>query len=145
MADLSQRQKNERRFARRAGFKNEYELRRWVKKQSSIPESDPRYYKRIYTLRKDQLAEIQRVKKVIRKTRTPSKAVNWKYNLLVKEKKLMSPWSFEQKYNETIAQLLRDSSTTDYEKRQLRRIAKELKQGQHVPEALQPGEQGELF
>lgn len=145
IADLSKRQQSERRFARKAGFKDEYALRRWKKKHTELPDSDPRHLRFNTRKAEDKILEIKRVKKVTARTRTPSKAIKFKYDLLVKNKAKMSPWLFEQKYRDSINQLLKDVDTTKYDKQILRQMLKDMKEGQHVPEALLPGKQGELF
>lgn len=144
---LSSRQVRERRFARKAGFKDEYAYRRWVKANRQRDESDPAYFQQIYKTEEARLNEIRRVKKVLKRKRTPANDVVWKANLLVDNGKSfgMSPFVFMEKYRYVIERVLKDPSTTATEKRKLRALQKKMSQGMRVREGLTPGEQGELF
>lgn len=145
MSTLNTRQQNERRFARRLGFTNEYAYRRWVNKYSSLPESDPRYFRT--SLRgHDRESEIKRLKRIIKKTHTPARDTVRKARTIVYSIEKMSAFAFLDRYRQQIQDILEDPATTAYDKRILRNLLKQLNTRSHeMPEALKPGEQGELF
>jgi pantothenate kinase len=140
MADLNSRELNERRFAKRLGFRDERAYRAWVKKYSSLPESDPRYFRT--SLRGNaREAEIKRLKKIVKQTLTPAKEIRRKANILVYQLEKFSAFSFLDRYLDAINKLLRDGSTSSYDKQLLRDLLKKLNSDIES----EPVEEGKLF
>jgi hypothetical protein len=146
MHELNPREKTIRRNARSLGFKNEREYRAWINKFGSLPESDPRYFdKKLFTgARRNN--EIKRLKKIIKQTRTPAKEVRRKMDLLVNTISRMSAFDFLQSYGDMIRALLADPETSEYDKRILRKLLKDLQNAATVPGTMLPTpEEGMLF
>lgn len=129
---------------RQSGFHSEQAYKNWVKRWSKIPQSDPRWFDP--TMRGQRRTnEILRLKKIIKKTRTPAKEIYRKVNLLVFQLSKMSGYAAKERYAEQIRALLADPDTTAYEKRMLRKLLRNLDNAERVLEDMEPGEQGELF
>lgn len=110
---------------RKYGFRSQEAYENWVKKWSSIPESDPRYFRR--NLRGHaRESEIARLKRTIKRTLSPSKEIRRKRQVLVDTLGKLSPFNFLDRYRDMMNALLRDPNTSDYDKRILRRMLKTL-------------------
>lgn len=130
---------------RKLGFRNEAAYERWVEKYSALPESDPRHYRKDLPIPARE-AEIRRIKRIAKRTVTPAKEIRRKANVLVYDLGKMSAFSFTDRYLKQIKQMLQDPTTSRYDRQILRDIVRKLEDRMHeLPEALRPGEQGELF
>lgn len=130
---------------RKAGFRDEKSYERWIQRYSSLPQNDPRYYDKNIPVSQRE-AEIKRIKRIIRRSVTPAKEIRRKANVLVYDLHKMSAFAFSDKYKEAIQAMLQDPKTSRYDKAILRDILRKLEDTQsELPEALRPGEQGELF
>jgi len=145
MRDLNSRQQNQRRYAKRLGFTNEITYQNWVKKYSNLPQSDPRYF-RTELRGHAREAEIKRLRRIIKRTKTPAKEIIRKMNVLVFSQEKMSAFAFQDRYRDAINAIMKDPSTNSYDKKLLREMNKRLHaRSTEMPEAMKPGEQGELF
>lgn len=135
-----------RRFARRLGMKDEFQLDRFVRKVSNLPPSDPRYLPP--DIPDDRLeSAIRRRYQRDRKILTPWRDIEKKYKVLVIELKKMSAFTFREQYKQQIEAAMQDSSTSDYGKRQLRKLRTTLNKRNLVPTEMAPEKsgQGRLF
>lgn len=127
IAELSSRQRNERRLARAAGFRDEYTFRRWVNKWSAVDPRDPRYYDKSARLKQaDKLIEIARSKRMIKRYETPAKEILRKYKGLV----LNNGWShltFWLQYRLQIDEIINNNTAASTEGRSMRRLRRELR------------------
>lgn len=145
MHELNPAQKTIRRNARKLGFTNERAYRAWIKKYSSLPQSDPRWFNKALPAKR-KASEILRLKKIIKQTRTPAKEVRRKMELLVNNLSRMSAFDFIQTYGDMIRAMLQSSETSDYDKRILRKLLKDLTGAATVPGTMLPSpDEGMLF
>lgn len=129
---------------RQYGFRTQEAYEKWVSKYSSLPESDPRYFRR--SLRGHARAsEIARLKRIIKRTLSPAKEIRRKLNLLVYEMDNMSAFNFLDRYLQMMQALLRDPAVNDYDRRMLRKMMKKLQEDSDVNEDVELGEQLNLF
>lgn len=137
MHSLSKRQQAERRFARQAGFKDEYAYRKWARAHASLPESHPAYFK---TKQRGEfrIREINRIKRIDKVMRTPARRMLRKYQVLVEELDKMSQFSFADRYRNAIAQILKSSESSARSREQLRRLQKRIETDYPIVPQFQP-------
>ena len=125
--DLTPEQAAKRRLARKLGFRNEYRFDSWIRRMEALPESDPRFLHP--DIKHTDFVRLNRIKRVDSKFRTPAHRLVEKKRILVDDgdtRNHMSSFAFLDRYLEQIQQLLRDPNTSDYRKRQLRKMQRDL-------------------
>jgi hypothetical protein len=145
MATLTPRQQNERRLARRLGFKDEFAYRRFIKKHQSFDESDPRYLRKGMKGRNRE-SEIKRIKRVDKRIGSSAKVILRKANILLYgDTEEISPARFWDSFGNQIQEALASPETSERDKLALRRLAGKIHKQMSVPDWMKPGDQLTLF
>lgn len=145
MATLTPKQQNERRLARRLGFKDEFAYRRFIQRHRSFDESDPRYLRK--GMRAEARAsEIKRLKRVNSRIGSSAKIILRKANILLYgDTEKVSPARFWDSFGNQIKEALASPETSERDKAALRRLANRIHKQMSVPDWMKPGEQMTLF
>lgn len=130
ISELSKREAARRRMARRLGLANERSFKAWLDRHRNLDPSDPRYLHP--NIKESDFAELNRLRQVDKRYKAGAERMLQKKRIVVDEKHLMSNFAFEDRYKESILALLRDPKTSDYRKRQLRKMQRELRAGMNT-------------
>lgn len=124
---LSKRRAEKRRLARKLGFRDEYQFERWIDKHRNLPESDIRHLRK--GIADDDFIQLNRIRQISKRYKTPAQRLIEKKKILVDTagvKQHMSAFAFQDRYIEQLLALLKDPGTTEYRRRQLRKIKRDL-------------------
>lgn len=127
ISELSDEEKAERRLARKLGFKNEDTFRAWRNRMRNLPVEDNRHL--AGHIADDNFTELNRLRKLDKRSMTPAREMLRKFDVLVVNNNAsvhMSAFAFEDRYREAIQALLADPRLSDYRKRQLRAMQRDL-------------------
>lgn len=123
--ELPERQKRERRFARKAGFKNEYAFRAWKREHQKLPESHRMHLAK--GLRQDViLAEVPRIKRAHSVNNKRASELIKRWRLMQDERNMLDSWSANQKYHEAIQAFLEDPTLTAGRRKTLMMIERKI-------------------
>lgn len=127
-------------------MKDEHQLNRLVVKLQNLPESDPRHLRK--DLPRDRFeSTIKRLYRKDKKTFTPWQEIKRKKEILVDKLKTMSNFTFYEQYKMQIKAALENPNLTDYGRKQLRELQRQLLKRSYLPSEMAPTKtgQGRLF
>lgn len=130
---------------RKYGFKTEKAYKDWIKTHANLSQSDPLYF-RPGSRGNARGNDIARIKRMEKRKRSEAKNMRRKMNVLVYEKETMSPFNFLDRYIEQMQAMLADPTVSQYDKRIIRKIIKQLEADERdINEHVATDEQLSLF